>query len=70
MLGNSITDVVHETMENENNFGKTVNVTELTETELNAELEKEYADLVVGRTRPARQVFADIRKDNNIWHLK
>ena len=70
MLGNSITDVVHETMENENNFGKTVNVTELTETELNAELEKGYADLVAGRTRPARQVFADIRKDNNIWHLK
>lgn len=34
--------------------------------ELNAELEKGYADMVAGRTKPARQVFADIRKDYGI----
>ena len=38
-------------------------VAELTETELNAELEKGYADMLEGRTKPARQAFADIRKD-------
>ena len=40
-----------------------VDVTELTEAELNAELEKGYADMVAGKTKPARQAFADIRKD-------
>ena len=43
-----------------------VNVSELTETELNAELEKGYADMVEGKTKPARQVFSDIRKDYGI----
>ena len=45
---------------------KSVNVAELTEAELNAELEKGYADMVAGRTKPARQTFADIRKDYGI----
>ena len=36
---------------------------ELTEAELNAELEKGYADMAAGRTKPAKQVFTDIRKD-------
>ena len=45
---------------------KSVNVAELTEAELNAELEKGYADMVAGRTKPARQAFADIRKDYGI----
>ncbi len=40
-----------------------VNVAELTETELNAELEKGYADMTAGKTKQVRQVFADIRKD-------
>ena len=40
-----------------------VNVAELTDSELNSGLEKGYADMVVGRTKPARQVLADIRKD-------
>lgn len=40
-----------------------VDVTELTEAELNAELEKGYADMVAGKTKPARQAFANIRKD-------
>ena len=45
---------------------KPVNVAELTETELNAELEKRYSDMAAGRTKPARQAFADIRKDYGI----
>ena len=40
-----------------------VSVAELSEAELNAELEKGYADMAAGRTKPARQAFADIRKD-------
>lgn len=43
-----------------------VDVSELNEAELNVELEKGYADISAGRTRPARQVFADIRKDYGI----
>ena len=42
---------------------RTVDVAELTEAELNAELEKGYADMVAGKTKPARQAFANIRKD-------
>jgi addiction module RelB/DinJ family antitoxin len=40
-----------------------VNVAELSEAELNAELEKGYADMVAGKTKPAKQAFTDIRKD-------
>jgi len=43
--------------------GRPVNVAELTQAELDVELEKGYADMVAGRTKPARQVFADIRRD-------
>lgn len=32
---------------------------ELTEAELNAELEKGYADMAAGRTKPVKQVFTD-----------
>ncbi len=39
---------------------------ELSEAELNAELEKGYADMAAGRTKPAKQTFADIRKDYGI----
>lgn len=42
---------------------KPVNVAEMSETELNAELEKGYTDMVAGRTKPVKQAFADIRKD-------
>ena len=42
---------------------KPVDVAEFTEAELNAELEKGYADMVAGKMKPARQVFAGIRKD-------
>ena len=42
---------------------KPVDMSALAEEEMNAELEKGYADMVAGRTKPAKQVFADIRKD-------
>lgn len=42
---------------------KPVDMSMLSEKELNAELEKGYADMVSGRTKPAKQVFADIRRD-------
>ena len=41
-------------------------VSELSEAELNAELEKGYTDMKAGRTKPARQAFADIRKNYGI----
>ena len=43
-----------------------VNVEQITEAELNSEMERRYADMVVSRTKPARQAFADIRKDYGI----
>ena len=42
------------------------NVSKLSEAELNAELEKGYADMKASRTKPAGQAFADIRKDYGI----
>ena len=41
---------------------RTVNTVDLTETELNNELEKGYAYMAAGRTKSARKEFADIRK--------
>ena len=35
---------------------------ECLEAQMNAELEKGYADMQAGRTRSAKSVFADIRK--------
>ena len=43
-----------------------VNAAELSETELDAELEKGYADMKAGKTKPAKQAFADIRRDYGI----
>ena len=43
-----------------------VSVAEMTQTELDVELEKGFADMEAGRTKPARQAFADIRKDYGI----
>ncbi len=43
-----------------------VDMSALSEAELNAELEKGYADIKAGRTRDANAVFADIRKDYNL----
>lgn len=41
-------------------------IVSLSEDELNAELEKGFQEMLEGKTRPARQVFADIRKHYNI----
>ena len=43
-----------------------VDMSALSETELNAELEKGYADIKAGRTREASSVFADIHKDYDL----
>ncbi|WP_010249355.1 type II toxin-antitoxin system RelB/DinJ family antitoxin [Acetivibrio cellulolyticus] len=45
---------------------KPVAVSSLTETELDTELEKGFADLVKGNTKPADKVFSRIRRDYNI----
>lgn len=43
-----------------------VSVSELSEMELDSELEKGYVDMKVGKTKPTKQVFADIRRDYGI----
>ena len=40
-----------------------VYISALSEVEFNEELEKGYADMQAGRTKNARKVFSDIRKD-------
>lgn len=43
-----------------------VDVSTLSEAQVNEELEKGYVDMQAGRTRAASDVFADIRKDYNL----
>ena len=43
-----------------------VDMSALSEDEMNAELEKGYADMKAGRTKSASKTFADIRKDYNL----
>lgn len=43
-----------------------LDISEMSEEELNAELEKGYADMIEGRTKEAHSVFEDIRKDYGI----
>ena len=43
-----------------------IDMSALSESELNAELEKGYADIKTGRTKEANAAFADIRKDYNL----
>ncbi len=45
---------------------KPVDIASIRTEDLDAELEKGYADMAAGRTKPAAQVFADIRKDYNV----
>jgi DNA-damage-inducible protein J len=45
---------------------KPLNISLLSEEDMNRELEKGYADIKAGRTQPAEKVFADIRKDYKI----
>lgn len=42
------------------------NVGALTDEQLSAELEKGYADIAAGRTRAAKSVFDDIRRDHGV----
>lgn len=42
-----------------------IDMSALSEEEMNAELEKGYVDMKAGRTKPAKRAFADIRKDYN-----
>ena len=42
---------------------KPVNINTLSETEFNEELENGYAVMQAGRTKNAKEAFADIRKD-------
>lgn len=41
----------------------TLDVSNLSASELSEELEKGYADMKAGRTKPAKEVFASIRED-------
>ncbi len=45
---------------------KPVGMFGLTEAELDAELEKGYADFISENTKPAEKAFSDIRKDYDI----
>lgn len=40
-----------------------IDMSALSEESMNAELEKGYADMKAGRTKSAKKVFSDIRKD-------
>ena len=43
-----------------------LDVSTMTDEQLNAELEKGFADIAAGRTRPAKQVFDGIRRDYGV----
>ncbi|MCD8395885.1 MAG: type II toxin-antitoxin system RelB/DinJ family antitoxin [Lachnospiraceae bacterium] len=44
-------------------YARPLDASALSEAQMNAELEKGYADMQDGRTRDANAVFADLRKD-------
>ena len=43
-----------------------LDVSTMTDEQFHAELEKGFADIAAGRTRPAKQVFDDIRRDYGV----
>ena len=43
-----------------------VNIGSLTDEQLNGELEKGYADIMEGKTKSAKKVFEEIRKDYGV----
>ena len=45
---------------------KVADASALSDAEMDAELEKGYEDMMAGRTRSARSVFADIRRDHGV----
>ncbi len=40
-----------------------IDISTLSDAEINAEIEKGYADMKAGKTKPAKTVFEEIRKD-------
>ena len=46
--------------------GKPVDLTALTEKQLHAELQKGYDDVTAGRSKPAKHVFDEIRRDYGV----
>lgn len=47
-------------------FARPTNASVLSETQMNTELEKGYADMMTGHTKAASDVFTDIRRDYNL----
>lgn len=45
---------------------RTISIGALTDEQLNAELEKGYADITAGRAKSAKRVFNNIRKDYDV----
>lgn len=45
---------------------KITDISQLSEKELNKKLEKAYEDMLKERTRNAKDVFSDIRKNNKL----
>ena len=45
---------------------RVLDMRQLTEEELNRELEKGYSDMIAGRANPAAAVFEEIRKDYGV----
>ena len=45
---------------------RVLDASSLTDEQMDAELEKGYSDIKAGRTRSAKTVFADIRKDYKV----
>ena len=46
---------------------KITDISQLSEKELNEKLEKAYEDMLKGRTRNAKDVLSDIRKNNKLY---
>lgn len=46
-----------------------LDISSMSVSELSQELEKGYADMKEGRTKPADAVFADICKDCDLWRI-
>ena len=45
---------------------KLIDMTQLSKEELDMVIQKGYNEMLAGKTRPAKQVFADIRKDYKV----
>lgn len=43
-----------------------IDISALSEDQINAEIEKGYKDMKAGRAKPAQKAFKDIRKDYNL----